>query len=367
MSEKGKILVVDDEAAIRDATSMTLQMAGYTVVEAADGEEALAQVDLEKPDLVLLDLMMPKINGMEVCRILRDNPETCWLPIIILSALQEKKIRIEGLEQGANVYLDKPFNEKELLAHIKNLISNRLAGDSMRETIKNRLQYEIHDLKTPLVNILHAGMLLENNRQAPPPDLLEELLAIMMNNARFMLSMITNMLDVSMMETRGAKPRLEPFNPYEAVLSSANQIKWSLREKNLRLETLREDAPEEIVADREMIIRVIINLLSNAIKFSPQGGEIRISLSREQNALRCVVQDEGEGITPEVMAHLFQQYNHSPSKDALNYASGLGLAYSRMVIEAHGGHIGADSPPGKGTKFFFTVPLKPQPSSLPAA
>ncbi|MDH4120224.1 MAG: hybrid sensor histidine kinase/response regulator [Deltaproteobacteria bacterium] len=346
------ILVVEDSALIRKKTTGLLTGAGFQVVEAADGEEALLKVRETRPKLVLLDLIMPRLGGMEVMRVLRDSPQTRTLPVVLVSALEDKPTRLEGLERGADAYLTKPYDNDELLALVHNLTSKRLELENLDSLREERLHMEVHDLKNPLGNIITTCELLLNFPLEEKER--RELIEGIARSAKATLGMVMNHLQVGGLESGQFHVTPSPLNPAEAVLSALNQVSWLAGEKKVALTANLPPDALPLTADREILIRVLVNLAENAVKNTPAGGSVVLGLVKETGGLRFLVKDTGRGIPPEFLPRVFEKFARQSSSGS--HSTGLGLTFCKLAVEAHGGSVAVESEPGKGSLFSFVIP-----------
>ncbi|MDH4224428.1 MAG: hybrid sensor histidine kinase/response regulator [Deltaproteobacteria bacterium] len=351
--ESVKILVVDDSAMVRKITMKSLEKAGYTVLEAADGEEALVMVRDERPKLVILDLVMPKLNGMEVCRILRDDPKNNLLPIVMLTALGSQPVKLQGLEKGADAYLTKPFDEPELLALVRNLTGKTKERERLDQLREDRMHMEVHDLKAPLGNIVNLCDLLIHETLTPEEQ--KEFLGMVSESAKIGLRLVMTRLNLAALEESRLELHREVLNPHEVILSAVNQMVWMGKNRNLEVITQLDVNAGEMFADRDLIIRVLVNLLDNAVKHSQSVGQVRVSMIQEGPFLRMGVKDNGAGIPPEFQAGVFEKFSKMSEKGSLS--TGLGLTFCKMVAEAHGGKINLTSQVGQGSEFSIWIPV----------
>lgn len=377
MSESlGRVLVVDDIPANVRLLEGILKVAGYEVVTAGGGEEALRRVGETAPDVVLLDVMMPDMDGFEVCRRIRSTPETSWLPVVMVTALQETADRVAALEAGADDFLTKPVDEIEVEARVKSLVRVKRQRDDLEKAYKELQRAEsmrdglsamlVHDLRTPLSAILGS---LETVRMVGASEVQLELLDICTRSANRLLSIVNNLLDVSKMESGQMKLVRTPIEIPRLVEDSLDQlappengkrITRHEREVELQLE-IADDLPM-ITADYDLICRVLVNLIGNAIRFEPRRGVVKLTVNSEEStpgALLFGVHDNGPGVAPEDQERIFEKFGQvESSRQGRKFSTGLGLTFCQLAILAHGGRIWVESTPGAGCTFYFTVPLE---------
>ena len=373
--KKHKILIVDDEELNVRFLSTFLQRKGYEISVASTGVEALQQIEKIKPDVVLLDAMMPEMDGFEVCRQLRKNPETHLLPVIMVTALHSIEDEVRALEAGSDDFLPKPINNLELMARLRSLLRIKTLHDQLRDSKKeleeknqklielqglrdSLTQMIVHDLKNPLTGIMGCSELL----QMMPENLSERQLSIikkMDESASVIQKMITDILDISRMEENKVKLRKEPFHITEILDANLNELAYMMQKSGISGQMdVSKDVPM-ISADKDMIHRVVANLLHNAVKHSVKGGKILLSARYEPEHLRLnvIVKDDGEGIAPEYTEKIFEKFAQADLKKlGLKTDRGLGLTFCKLAVEAHGGKIWVESNIGTGSEFKFYLP-----------
>jgi len=358
----GRILVVDDHEPNRLLLEDLLEPQGYQVILAEDGEEAIRLVAESQPDLVLLDVMMPGQNGLEVCRRLRVDPETGSLPIILVTALAEREHRLQGIDAGANDYLTKPIDRAELLLRVRNALHLRklhaeLAAQYQQlkdlEELRDSLVHMIvHDLRSPLTGIvLYLGALIE---EIQDPAILADLEALS-GNVRHLTDMVSNVLDVSRFEA-DAMPLSRTAVDLAALVAEAIR---SLGVVRRRATVNLCPPPEHLVCsgDRDVLKRVVANLVDNALKFTPTGGEVRVEVKHGAAGPEVRVTDTGPGIPAEYHDKIFEKFGQVRGGTLTGFrSSGLGLTFCKLAVEAHGGRIGVASEIGKGSTFWLALP-----------
>jgi len=373
----GRVLVVDDIPANVRLLSGILKVAGYEVVTAGGGEEGLRQVEATSPDVVLLDVMMPDMDGFEVCRRIKANPETSWLPVVIVTALQETADRVAAIEAGADDFLTKPVDELEVEARVKSLVRVKRQRDDLESAYKELRRAEamrdglaammVHDLRTPLTAILGS---LETMRIADPNEFQLELVDICSRSSNRLLSIVNDLLDVSKMESGEMKLMRAPLKIADLVDDSLDQIapregdkRITRYEREIELQIeLGEDLPI-LQADYDLLSRVLINLVGNAIKFEPRKGVVTVYVECDGSTpdapgVLFKVRDNGPGIPPEDQERIFDKFGQVESSlQGRRLSTGLGLTFCKLAVEAHGGQIWVESTPGEGSDFYFFIPL----------
>jgi signal transduction histidine kinase len=365
------ILLVDDEEDARRLLEALLARKNYRFGEASDGKEVLTAVERETPDLILLDVMMPVMSGLEVLQKLREKYQTAELPIILLTALGSSSDVVRGLELGANDYLTKPFNSAELDARVrtqlrlKRLHDEYRAGmDRMRrlDVTKDKfLQITAHDLKSPLGTIMMGLQILRDATPAAGTIISEydRVVSMMSFAASAMQAIIDDYLDLETIKAGQLRLSRQHVSLNQQVTSTAEQYRAYADSKGINLAFDLDGNLPSWSGDPDRLNQVIGNLLSNAIKFSPRGTAVKVRTLRRNGALRLEVSDQGPGIPQHDLPQLFQEFARLTNKPTGGEkSSGVGLAISRYLVEAHGGKIGVETNVGKGSLFWIELPLE---------
>ncbi len=388
------ILVVDDIPHNLQVMSEVLETKGYETSFANNGLQALEQIPFAKPDLILLDLMMPEMDGIEVCKRLKSHPDFCKIPIIFLTASNERNNLVKAFEVGAVDYITKPFQTEEVLARIEVQLKNMKFQQELEEKnhelnqeIKRRLIIEeslvkakesaesanqakstflanmSHELRSPLNGILGFTELIQSSVNLTPED--QHSLGIIYRSGEHLLSLINDILDLSKIES--GKIVLNPvdFNLTQMLWELEEMFHLKAHQKNLRLNWIVSgEIPQWVHGDRVKLRQVLINLIGNAIKFTPQGRvqlQVSSKLVQEELLLSFTVSDTGVGMTPQEIDHLFEPFVQGNAGITSSEGTGLGLAISRKYVQLLGGDISVNSEVGKGTTFQFVIALTPLP------
>jgi len=353
-----------------------LKSSGYPVLSAHDGQEALDKIAQHRPDAVLLDVMMPRMSGLEVCRKLRSQYETRLLPIIMVTALNALEEKVQALELGADDFLSKPVNRVELLAKLHSILRVKALHDEVEETrrqletknrelvrmeqIKEKLtQMVVHDLKNPLACIMGNLQLLELQCPGLPADTFRQILSRTQESARLLSSMILNILDVARMEEEKLALHRRPLHPEALVEACIRQGKGLSEKGEVDLRAAIQGPLPEVEADPELLARVLGNLLTNALKHTPPGGRVEVGAQADGQGVRFWIRDTGKGIPSELLPRVFDKFVVGPSeeeREGLETGTGLGLTFCKMAVEAHGGKIWVQSERDLGSTFSFTLP-----------
>jgi signal transduction histidine kinase len=365
--DKPKILVVDDTPTNLSILEEILEE-DYLISIAQSGNQALSIIEKLMPDLVLLDVNMPGIDGFETCRKLKSQKETLNLPVIFITARAEPEDVIQGFKEGGVDYITKPFNHSEVLArvqtHLKVQQLIRQLGkknDQLKELneLKNKfLGMASHDMRNCLGVIKGYSQILNEDKAELPEKTKDQFLNIIYKGSENLLNMVNELLDVSVIESGKLQLNLQPESFKDLINHHITINKFFADKKNIRIQSDLPDVPQCRI-DANKIGQVIDNLISNAIKFSEPGTTICISLKEQNGKLIFSVKDEGPGISEADQAKLFQHFQKlSARPTAGESSSGLGLAISKKMIQAHGGCLNVTSQLGSGTTFSFEILLK---------
>jgi signal transduction histidine kinase len=370
------ILVVDDTPANLQLLTDMLMKRGYRVRPVPDGKLALQAIQKEKPDLLLLDINMPEMNGYEVCERLKGDEALKEIPILFISASDEPIDKIKAFAAGGVDYVTKPFHFEELEARVQTHLKLRQLQleleirnrqlqenyDQLRklEGLQDNLTHMIvHDMRSPLMGITGYLDLLEMDAGHKLNS--EELMFL--NNARsggvVLMDMVNSLLDISRLE-QGQMPLDVTKTDMDVLIRNALNSLGSLT-KQVSLLYQKQALPVMVNCDSNLVTRVIANLVGNAIKFTPEGGKVAISVERQGEGAKLCVADAGYGIPPEYHAKIFEKFEQleTRQKKAI-HSTGLGLTFCKLAVEAHGGEIGVESEVDKGSTFWFTLPAKKQ-------
>jgi len=364
----GFLLVVDDDADNRDVLSRRLTRQGHEVTTASSGSEALQRMRETAFDLVLLDIMMPDMDGYEVLGHIKSDEHLQHIPVIMISALNELQSVVRCIEAGAEDYLSKPFNPillkartdsclekkrfrdretalfEELQANYKRLQEAEKLRDDMRNMI-------IHDLRTPLTAMLLGVEMLEQD--AALDEMQHELAGIAAGGGKTLLGMINDLLDVEKMEAGSTQLQYSELSAEALVATALGQVaSLALDGHNALITEIAASLPP-FAGDEKKLTRTLVNLIANAIKFT-DGGTVTIAATQDDGSIRFAVRDTGEGIPSEAFERIFEKFGQLDSRKV---GTGLGLAFCKLAVEAHGGRIQVESTPGAGSTFSFTIPL----------
>jgi two-component system, sensor histidine kinase and response regulator len=355
-----RILVVDDQPANIQIIGAVLGKLGCEIIPASDGATALKRVALRLPDLILLDLLMPEMDGCEVCRRLKENPDWKDIPVIFLSAADDKDLIVRALDSGGVDYITKPFNHAELISRVRTQLALKTAHDRLKQLAEDKdelLGLLAHDLKNHLGGINMSADLMSGQIKSFNDERLTQLTDNIVRSSALAMAFVKEFLANSATD-HGFTLKPTVVNLTEIATAAVGQYQEAARRKKIKIQT---DFPAEAViarADISALDQVLDNLISNAIKFSPPDKQIFVSVRVVETRAECVVRDEGPGFTVEDRAMMFRRYGRLSARPTGGEPStGLGLSIVRKLVLAMGGELECDSNPGWGTAFIIRLPL----------
>lgn len=364
MSTQGTLLVVDDNAVNLELISGFLRSAGYRVLVAADGESALEQARLARPDLVLMDVLLPGMSGFDAARALRQQSETIDTPIIFLTALSRTSDKIEGFRAGGVDYLTKPLQFEEVLARVQVHLQLRdlraqveQHNGELKERDKRRdrmLSIIAHDLKSPMGDMAQSLRMLEGLDPADP--LFNELRTALRDRAERMNEFLATLLDWGELQVRSKLMETETFAVDDAIQGTLSLLSERISHKGLVVE-VRDEGTGLVSLNRTALQMVLSNLLTNAVKFSSAGSRIVVEAGVEDGRLTVAVEDEGVGMGKDDIDRLFRSGRRVQRTGTDGESgTGLGLLLSQDLISRMNGTIGVESEPGGGSRFTVSLP-----------
>ena len=365
-----KILIVDDVVSNVLLLKILLTNEKYQVCTANNGNTCIEQAKNEHPDLILLDVMMPDINGFDTAVILKKDPQTADIPIIFLTALNNPSDLVKGFQVGANDFLTKPFNKEELLMRVmhqvqlveaKRIIERQ--NEELRRTINNRdKMYSViaHDLRSPMASI---RMVLNLAVNVVSPETVGDEIFSLLDKANRESEETHDLLDNLLKWTKSQTGRLNVVYQdidLDDVIPGVVDIFMMIAEmKKIKLTYVPAEEKLSVRADNDMLKTIVRNLISNAIKFTPEGKGIEVYYKRDGDFARVCVQDHGVGIAADRIDTIFHKGETTYGTGG-EEGSGLGLQLCQDFARKNGGDAYVESVEGEGSTFSFTIPLKKQ-------
>ena len=362
-AKRASLLAVDDTPENLDILVGLLQE-DYRVRVATNGERALKLAAREPPDLILLDIMMPGIDGLEVCRRLKEQEALADVPIIFISALDQASDKVRAFTSGGVDYITKPFQAEEVGARVATHLEIRRQQRQLQENFEQLRELErlrdslvhmiVHDLRSPVLGLTGCLQMLQADlADQLGPEQVEDLESALAA-ARSLNEMVTSLLDVSRLEAGEMPLDIQPCDPQDVIGKAIGSLGALAKGRHV---TFTPPPPMTVCCDAAITVRVVTNLVANALKFTPASGEVRVTATADADAVKIAVTDTGPGIPAEYRERIFEKFGQVAQRaEGKKYSTGLGLTFCKLAVEAHGGAIGVDSREGKGSTFWLTLP-----------
>jgi two-component system sensor histidine kinase/response regulator len=353
LNKKNKILIVDDTVDTVELLKKRFRAEGYDTAEAYDGEEALKQVAEYHPDLIVLDVMMPKLDGYEVCQRLKIDENTRYIPILMLTAKSDVESKIKGLDIGADDYLPKPFDYKELSARVRSLLTIKAAHEKLVEeeksgALEQMMDQVAHEIRNPLTSI--GGFARKVYGKLPEGDPNKKYMEMIINDVAILESMIKQLIELKTMAISFKKPT----NINDLIMKALKLFEQEFNEKAIDVQSELADNLPLIPADEKLLKRALCNLIKNSIEAMAGGTKVlRIASRLSEGRIEILVSDTGKGIPTKELKKIFDPFVTSKI-----YGPGLGLTFTYKIIQDHNGTISVESEPGKGTTFTISFPVE---------
>lgn len=363
------VLIVDDNPTNIKVVGLVLRPLRYKIVIATNGEQAIDMVERIRPDLVLLDVMMPKLDGFEACRIIKSKEENDNIAVIFMTALSDVEDVVKGFEAGGVDYITKPFNKEELISRVKTHIELKLTRDKLEKTtthltelnaLKDKMFSVIgHDLRSPLSSVKMTLEFLSETATTGNEELAETI-GIIMQTTDEIFGLLENLLGWAKSQSGNLSLNKEEIKLEETIQNIYRLNKSNFDNKQITFTSKVKD--EDVAfADLNTLKVVLRNLLSNAIKFTPNNKTIEVLTEQLDDKIQILVRDTGVGIPKDKVDKLFNSNEHFTTYGTNQEAgSGLGLLLCKDFTERNNGKIWVESEEGKGSTFFIELPIKSQ-------
>jgi signal transduction histidine kinase len=366
ITETQKILIIDDQVDNFEIMEAFLSNEEYQLYYSSSGMKAFSLLETVEPDVILLDIMMPDMDGTQVCQCLKSNDLYKSIPIIMVTALDTKEDLAHALDQGANDFVTKPINSLELRSRVrahlrtksehdelKKLLKLREEALALREDLSNMI---VHDLRNPLATIiLAAGIVQRYMDRLDQKPLIMQKIAQILESGHKLEEMIDGLLLMAKLESGKILFNATPTDLYELGVGAIKDFELVANSRQIQLISELPEPHRTVLTDATILRRVIDNLLSNALKFSPQGSQVTLSLEYlSENHFRVQVADTGQGINQTDKEKIFEKFEIGSLKKNTSQ-TGLGLAFCKIAIEAQGGTLAiADNDP-QGSIFMIEI------------
>lgn len=374
------VLVVDDDPSMLEITSLFLEKENYQVVTAEGGEQALRYVEEHQPDVIISDVMMPDLDGIQLCYRIKSDPATAMLPVILVTAKRDTITRINGKKAGADDFLDKPVNELELGTRVRTLIRMRQLYQQIEEaneqletriterTLELRKAYDqlkelddlktniisnvSHELRTPMQHIKSAVSLLTTN------SISEDQNTMVRETVNLAIEALVRLVEDIINVSEGAVLKIDRAILPDVLRDAVTQVQVARKIRAEDIKLLVNPSMPPVYADARALTRAVYHLVDNACKFSDPGKPIRVVADRADNGkLRVTIEDKGIGISDEQQEHIFSMFYQGDSSSTRSYEGvGLGLALVKLVLDGHSVPVHFETS-SKGTTFWFDMPV----------
>ncbi len=362
MQPKHKILVIDDEEVVLDSCTQVLDGGDCRVTTANNGAEGLKRLEDVQPDLVFLDLKMPGLSGLEVLERIRDKQPL--MVVIVITGYATVSSAVEAMKKGAFDFLPKPFTPEELrliarrgLDH-SHLVQQAVALRQEKEMLRENFAAIVsHELKSPLGALQQNLYALVGELEDMLSEEQKQRFTRLQTRLDDLLKLIHSWLRVFSVDINRLKDTFKPIGVGEIITKAVESIQPHATRKALEIETAVAAGMPQVNGDEGSLTEVVTNLLGNAVKYSFPNNKIRVRAEAHNSEVVVSVADTGVGIAKEDLPHLFQDFSRGQAQPEGVSGCGLGLAISRRIIEVHGGSIGVESEPGKGSTFTIRLPV----------
>ena len=345
------VLVADDEQDLTELLKYNLEKENYRALIARNGEDAIGAIQCHNPDLVVLDIMMPELDGWEVCRIMRNSSEGRAIPIIMLTALSDEEARVKGLSLGVDDYISKPFSVKELMLKIHKHLERHHAMKQLQAKEQEKetsLRYFIHEMGNSLTAISGFSSL------ALKKDNGRDHLRVINNIALHAASLLKDASLLSRLETEGGTLSVIPIDIGAMTKEVVDIFQDKAKRKHIEI-VVMQNMRLTAKANQTGVRQVLINLLSNAIKYNRQGGKVWIDFGEHNDWVDVTIKDEGCGIPQDELSRIFHKFYRAAGSELVKGA-GLGLYIVKLLTESMGGKIIVASEQGAGSAFTVSFP-----------
>jgi two-component system sensor histidine kinase/response regulator len=375
-TKKQKILIVEDNQENMDLLVYFLKPQGYDIINVKDGLSAITKVEEEHPDIILLDIMLPKMDGYEVCDRIKKNQKTKFIPVIMLTALKELQNKVRALEVGADDFLSKPFENIELLARVKSLLrlkeyhdeleaknkeladknTSLLGMDKFKEDLTNLI---VHDMKNPLFVIQGNLQMMSMSMQNLPTEILKKYTQRIERSSQQLLRMVVNLLDISRIEEGTIKLKNNKADINRIIEDIINRIKDYPENQEKQIVTDLDSNLPELVVDQSIIERVFENLINFSVTNIVEDGKVIITTSIGDNQnIQFITHDNGTQIPKNYHDKIFEKFSQTEIKNSgYRVDRALGLTFCKFAVDAHKGHMCLDLDNKVGNRFIIELPM----------
>lgn len=365
MDETPKILIIDDEEIVLDSCTHILGSSGYQIVTAGDGTLGLEMLETENPDLVFVDLKMPGISGMEVLEKIQEYDAT--IVLIVITGFATVSSAVEAMKRGAYDFLPKPFTPDEMRLIARRAIDKRKL---VLETIALRREKEMlreqfaaivsHELKSPLGAVQQSMYGLASDLSDKLSEEQKNKIDRLQSRIADLIKLVNTWLRAISVDISTIRENFEPTSVVETISKAVENVQQHAVRKDINIETSLEEPFELINGNEVTLVEALVNIIGNAVKYTQMGGHIFITAREEENNILVEIKDDGVGIAAEDLPNIFDDFYVGKTKPEDERRSGVGLAITKRIIEAHDGSISVESELGKGSTFVIHLPILKQ-------
>lgn len=361
MDNQTKLLIIDDEEIVLDSCTSILAGSGYEILTTKDGTHGVSLIDDYKPDIVFVDLKMPGISGFEVLEIIHEKDPT--IVTIVITGFATISSAVEAMQKGAFDFLPKPFTPDELRLitrrglEKRKLVLETLALRREKELLRDHFAAIVsHELKSPLASIQQYLFALSGELSTQITKDQKHRFERIQSRVDDLMKLIHTWLRAITVDITAIKDNFEHIAIPSVISKAIESVDPHAIRKDISIHTTIEENLPLINGDEGTLVEAVVNIVGNAIKYSPVGSEIAVSATRENQQVVIVIEDRGVGISKEDLPLIFEDFFTGKSNQKVERGSGVGLALTRRIIEAHGGSITVESELGKGSKFNIYLP-----------
>jgi len=365
MDTTPKILIIDDEEIVLDSCTHILANSGYQIVTAGNGTLGLEKLEQENPDLVFVDLKMPGISGMEVLEKIQEY-DTTIVPIVI-TGFATVSSAVEAMKKGAYDFLPKPFtpDEMRLIARraldrrklVLETIALRREKDMLREQFAAIVS---HELKSPLGAVQQSMYGLASDLEEKLSDEQKNKIERLQSRIADLIKLVNTWLRAISVDISTIRDNFEPTSVIEIISKAVENVQQHAVRKDISIETTLKEPFKPILGNGVTLVEALVNIIGNAVKYTQMGGHISVNAREDDGNLLIEINDNGVGIAAEDLPHIFDDFYVGSTKSDGERRSGVGLAITKRIIEAHDGSISVDSELGKGSTFAIQLPISKQ-------
>jgi signal transduction histidine kinase len=362
MDERAKLLIIDDEEIVLDSCQQILAGNNFEIRTAQDGNVGVSLITEFQPDLVFVDLKMPGISGFEVLERINEIDPT--IVAIVITGFATINSAVEAMQKGAFDFLPKPFTPDELRLitrrglEKRKLVLETLALRREKEMLRNHFAAIVsHELKSPLAAVQQYLMALSSELSDQLSDDQTRRFERMQTRIDDLMKLIHTWLRAMTVDIDNIRENFGPTSIPDVVSKAVESVQSHAIRKNISIETSMQEKIASVNGDEGTLVEAVVNLIGNSVKYSPIGSEIAVTVEETEDQIFIAVQDNGIGISEEDLPFIFEDFYTGKTKQNTEKSSGLGLALTRRIIEAHEGSISVESVLGQGSTFEICLPI----------